>query len=75
MVLANQSGWYTSLMNPAAKSFKISSPMALCFPSSKRHRCYFTGLEPGLIFEVCLATSLGMLSMSEGFHTKMSLLA
>ena len=75
MGLANHSGWYTSLMNPAANSFAISSPMALCFPSSKRCRRYFTGLEPGLIFKACSVTSLRMPGMSEGFHAKMSLLA
>ena len=73
--LANHSGWYTSLMNPAAKSFAISSPMALCFPSSKRCRRCFTGLEPRQIFKACSVASLGMPSMSEGFHAKMSLLA
>ena len=60
---------------PLVNSFVISSPMALRFPSSKRRRCYFTGLEPGLIFKACSATSLGMPGMSEGFHAKMSLLA
>ena len=62
-------------MNLATKSFAISSPMALRFPSSKRCRCYFTSLEPSLIFKVCSTTSLGMPGMSEGFHAKMSLLA
>ena len=62
-------------MNPATKSFVISLPMALCFSSSKRCRRYFTGLEPDLIFKACSTTSLGMPSMSEGFHTKISLLA
>ena len=62
-------------MNPAAKSFAISSPVALQFSSSKRRRCCFTGLEPFLIFKACSATSLGMPDMSKGLHTKMSLLA
>ena len=62
-------------MNPAAKSFAISSSMALHFSSSKQHRRCFTGLEPGLIFKACSVTSLGMPGMSEGLHTKMSLLA
>ena len=75
MGLANHSGWYTSLMNPTAKSFAISSPMVLRFPSSKRHRRCFTSLEPRRIFRACSATSLRMPSMSEGFHAKMSLLA
>jgi hypothetical protein len=60
-------------MNPVAKSFEISSPMALCFSSSKRCRHYLTGLEPILIFKACSVTFLGMPSMSEGFHMKMSL--
>ena len=60
-------------MNPTANSFVISSPMALCFPSSKRCRHYFTGLEPGLIFKACSVTSLGMPGMSEGFHANMSI--
>ena len=72
---ANHSGWYTSLMNPAASSLAISSPMALRFSSSKRRRRCFTGLEPGRIWRVCSATSLGMPGISEGFHAKMSLLA
>ena len=63
------------MMNPTAKSFVISSPMVLHFPLSKRCRRYFIGLEPGQIFKVCSVTSLGMPSMSEGFHAKMSLLA
>jgi hypothetical protein len=62
-------------MNLATKSFVISSPMSLRFFSSKRRRCYLIGLEPGLIFKVCLANSLGMPGMSEGFHAKISLLA
>ena len=62
-------------MNLAIKSFTISSPMALHFPSSKQRRHFFTGLEPGLIFKVCSVTSLGMPGMSKGFHAKMSLLA
>ena len=59
-------------MNPATNSLAISSPMALRFSSSKRRRRYFTGLEPALIFKACSATSLGMPSMSEGLHAKMS---
>ena len=74
MGLANHLGWYTSLMNPAAKSFAISSLMALLLSSSKRRRHYFTDVEPGLIFKAYSATSLGMLGMFEGFHVKMSLL-
>ena len=63
------------MMNLAAKRFAISSPMVLCFPSSKRHRRYFTSLEPRWIFKACSVTSLEMPSMFEGFHAKMSLLA
>ena len=62
-------------MNPVANSFAISSLMALCFSSSKRHRHCFTGLEPEWIFKVCSATSLGMPGIFEGFHAKMSLLS
>ena len=47
---------------------------ALRFPTLKRRRRCFTGLEPGLIFKVCSVTSLRMPGMSEGFHAKMSLL-
>ena len=61
-------------MNLAAESFAISSLMVLCFPSSKRRRHCFTGLESGRIFKVCSTTSLRMPGMSEGFHVKMSLL-
>ena len=63
------------MMNPSAKSFTISSPIILCFSSSKRHRHYFTGLELGLIFKACLVTSLKTPSMSKGLHAKISLLA
>ena len=62
-------------MNPTTNSFAISSPMALRFSSSKRRRRCFTGLEPGWIFKVCSATSLGMPGISEGFHAKISLLS
>ena len=62
-------------MNPTAKSFVISSPMALRFSSLKRCRRCFTGLDPGPIFKACSTTSLGMPGMSKGFHAKMSLLA
>ena len=75
MGLANHSGWYTSLMNLATKSFVISSLIALRFSLSKRHRRCFTDLEPGLIFKACPTTSLRMPGMSESFHAKMSLLA
>ena len=66
---------YTSLMNLATKSFAISSPMALRFSSSKRRKRCFTSLESGWIFKACSVTSLGMPGISEGFHTKMSLLS
>jgi hypothetical protein len=49
--------------------------MALHFSLSKRRRHYVTSLEPGLIFKACSGTSLGMPSISEGFHAKISLLA
>jgi hypothetical protein len=62
-------------MNPAAKSFEISSPMDLRFSLSKRCKRCLTGLEPDLIFKACLAISLEMLGMSDGFHAKMPLFA
>ena len=62
-------------MNPAAKSFCTSSPMALRFSSSNRRRRYFTGLEPARTSKACSATSLGMLGMSEGLHANMSAFA
>ena len=62
-------------MNLATNSFAISSSMALRFPLLKRHRRCFTGLELGLIFKACSATSLEMPGMSEGLLAKMSLLA
>jgi len=46
--------------------------MALRFSSSKRRSLYFTGLEVDLMFRSCSVTSLGMSSMYEGFHAKMS---
>ena len=62
-------------MNLATKSFAISSPMVLRFPSSKQRWCCFTGLVPRRIFKACSVTFLGMLGLFKGFHAKMSLLA
>jgi hypothetical protein len=73
--LANHSGWNTSLMNPAAINFWISSPMALCFSSSKRRRGCLTGRAPARMSSECSATSLGMPGMSEGLHAKTSAFA
>jgi hypothetical protein len=73
--LANHSGWNTSLMNPAAISLWTSSPMALCFSSSKRHRCCLTGQAPAQMSSECSVTSLGMPGMSEGLHAKTSAFA
>ena len=73
--LASQSKLYTSLMNPAARSLAISSPMALCLSSSKRRRHCLAGFEPKTRCSVCSVTSLGMPGMSEGFHVKTSRLA
>ena len=47
--LASHSGWNTSLMNPAAISLWISSPMALRFSSSNWRRGCFTGRAPARI--------------------------
>jgi hypothetical protein len=38
----------------------------------KRRRCCFTGFDPGLMFNLCSATSLGILFMPEGFHANTS---
>jgi len=62
-------------MNPAARSFYSSSPIARRLSSSKRRRRCFTGLELRQISRECSATSLGMPGMSEGLHAKMSALA
>ena len=59
-------------MKPAMRNFSISSLMALCFSSSKRRSLCFTSLEVDLMFRSCSVTSLGMPSMYEGFHAKMS---
>ena len=63
------------MIKPIAKSLVISSPMSLRFSLFKWCRRCLTGLEPSLIFKACLVTSLGIPSMSEGFHAKMSRLA
>jgi hypothetical protein len=55
-------------MNPALRSFRISSPIALHFSSLKWRRRYFTGFDPDLMFNLCSATSLGIPFMSEGFQ-------
>src|SRR6185437_12064277 len=73
--LASHSGWNTSLMNPAARNFCSSSPIARRLSSSKHRRRCFTGLELGQMSRECSATSLGMPDMSEGLHAKMSALA
>ena len=44
--LASQSEWNTSLMNPAARSLVITSPMALRLSSSKRRKRCLAGFEP-----------------------------
>jgi hypothetical protein len=38
----------------------------------KRRRRCFTGFDPGLMFNLCSATSLGIPFMSEGFHANTS---
>ena len=62
-------------MKPAARSLAISSPMALRPSSSKQHRRCLVGFEPRTRHNACSATSLGMPSMSDGFHVKTSQLA
>jgi hypothetical protein len=49
-----------------------SSLITLHFSSLKRRRRYFTGFDPGLMFNLCSATSLGIPFMSEGFHANTS---
>ena len=62
-------------MNPAAKSFCTSSPMALRFSSSNQRRRCFTGLEPAWMSKACSVTSLDMPGMSEGLHANISAFA
>ena len=62
-------------MNPATNNLEIYSPITLRLSSLKRRRRCFTGLEPGVMFRACSATSLGMPGMSEGFHANMSIFA
>jgi hypothetical protein len=57
-------------MKLVARSFLISSPIALRLSSLKRRSHCFTGLEPCLMFKECSVTFLGMPGMSEGLHTK-----
>jgi hypothetical protein len=59
-------------MNPALRSFRISSPIALHLSSLKRCRHYFTGFDPGLMLSLCSATSLGIPFMSKGFNANTS---
>jgi hypothetical protein len=56
-------------MNPALRSFMISSPIALHFSSMKRRRRCFTDYDLGLMFDFCSATSLGILGFP-GKHIK-----
>jgi hypothetical protein len=44
----------------------------LHFSSLKRRRRCFTGFDPGLMFSLCSATSLGIPFMLEGFHANTS---
>jgi hypothetical protein len=66
---------FASLMNPAAISLWISSPIALCFSSSNRRRGCLMSQAPTRISSECSATSLGMPGMSEGLHAKASAFA
>jgi hypothetical protein len=63
------------MMNPAAISLWISSPIALRFSLSNRRRGCFTGRALARISSECSATSLGMPGMSEGLHAKTSVFA
>src|SRR5664279_6289638 len=62
----SQSGWYTSMMKPAASSRAISSPMALLLSSANRRRGCLTGFASGLTWSECSANSLGTPGMSLG---------
>ena len=60
------------MMNPAASSRAISSPIALRLSSAKRRKDCLTGLASGRTCKACSASSLGTPGMSFGDHAKMS---
>src|ERR1041385_4695582 len=59
------------MINPAACSFAISSPISLLLSSEKRLRGCLTGFDPGRMCSLCSASSLGTPGMSCGDHAKM----
>jgi hypothetical protein len=67
--------WYTSLIEPVARSFASSFLMASLLSGAKHHsRCFF-GVALGSTFRQCSISSLGTPGISAGFHTNMSRLA
>ena len=69
---ASHVGWMTSMMNPAASSRAISSPIARRRSSWNRRSGCLTGLASGLTFSWCSASSLGTPGMSLGFQANIS---
>src|SRR4051812_21997375 len=58
------------MMNPAARSRAISSPIASLLSLLKRRRNFLIGFIMGSMLRWCSASSLGTPGMSEGFHAK-----
>ena len=71
--LANHSGYSTSLIAPAWRSFPTSSLMAFCLFGAKLLRFFLTGLKDGLVFSLCVITTGSIPPMSACFHVKKSL--
>ena len=70
--LASHSGYSTSLIAPALRSFPTSSLMAFCLSGAKLLLLCLTGLKDGLTFSLCVITVGSIPPMSACFHAKTS---
>ena len=71
--LANHSGYSTSLIAPARRSFPTSSLIAFCLFGAKLLLFCLTGLKDGPTFSLCVITVGSIPPMSACFHAKTSL--
>ena len=71
--LASHSGYSTSLIASAWRSFPSSSLIAFCFSGSKLLLFCLTGLKNGLTFSLCVITVGSIPPMSACLHAKTSL--
>ena len=71
--LANQSGYLTSLINPAASNLSISVWMIFCLSGWKRRTFWWMGREEGMTLSLWEATDGWIPSILEWVQAKMSL--